>query len=564
MPSLRSIGFLRPMVGLALASTLLAACANGGTADSGTGGNGSGGSSTGGETGSGGSASGGSGSGGAPGSGGNGTGGSVSSGGATGTGGVTGSGGSGSGGSGRGGSGSGGVSASGGATGSGGAAGTGGVPGTGGKGTGGASGTGGGAAGAAATGGMPGSGTCGGGTAQSSDITINEASLQQQITGFGVSSAWAGSYANASDPDYLWSTTTGAGLSLLRIRYGDGLAIAQAAVKAGVTVWMTPWGTGTNGAQGGSDTTTQTANGCKSSVPVLTNPQDWANTLASYVTKAKSQGVPLYGVSAENEPDSCGINSTTSYSATQLATWIGSYLGPAMAPLGVKVMGPETQNACGFTSYFSAIQSDTAAWSSVGILASHEYGCGTLPSEASIATANKEYWETEVDTGAASGDSPGDGIASALLTATTMHNDLTKANLNAWHYWWMYCSNNSGCLYDTGTKVWTKRLWAMGNFSRFVRPGWKRVATSGTAPSGVLVSAYINPANNALSIVAINSNTSSKSVSFYVSGTAPCSLTPYETSASQSLGQGSAVTVAQSRVTVTLSAQSVTTFVGTP
>ena len=495
------------------------------------------------------------------GSGGRGTGGSPSSGGANGTGGIIGTGGTiATGGA----TGTGGATATGGASGKGGAPATGGATGAGGGATGGTVGSGG-TAGAGATGGTTGSGTCGGGAAQSSDVTINESSLQQKITGFGVSSAWAGSYANASDPDYLWSTTTGAGLSLLRIRYGDGLAIAQAAVKAGVTVWLTPWGTGTNGAQGGSDTTTQAnANGCKTSVPVLTNPQDWANTLASYVQKAMSQGVPLYAVSAENEPDSCGINSTTSYSATQLATWIGGYLGPAMAPLGVKVMGPETQNACGFTSYFSAIQSDTAAWSSIGILASHEYGCGTLPSEPSIAAANKEYWETEVDTGAASGDSPGDGIASALLTATTMHNDLTKANLNAWHYWWMYCSNNSGCLYDTGTKVWTKRLWAMGNFSRFVRPGWKRVATSGTAPSGVLVSAYINPANNALSIVAINSNTSSKDVSFYVSGAAPCSLTPYETSASKSLGQGSPINVSQSRVTVTLSAQSVTTFVGTP
>jgi glucuronoarabinoxylan endo-1,4-beta-xylanase len=547
------------MIRLALTATLFTACANGGTADSGTGGNGSGGSSTGGETGSGGESTGGdSGSGGISGTGGRGSGGSVSSGGSSGTSGVTGSGGNGSGGSGRGGSGSGGTSASGGSTGSGGAAGAGGMPGTGGEGTGG------GAAGAPATGGMPGSGTCGGGTAQSSDITINEASLQQQITGFGVSSAWAGSYANSSDPQYLWSTTTGAGLSLLRIRYGDGLAIAKAAVQAGVTVWMTPWGTGTNGAQGGSDTTTETANGCKSAVPVLTNPQDWASKLASYVQTAKSQGVPLYAVSAENEPDSCGINSTTSYSAAQLATWIGTYLGPAMAPLGVKVMGPETQNACGFTSYFSAIQSNTAAWNAVGIFASHEYGCGTLPSESSIASANKEYWETEVDTGTASGDTPGDGIASALLTVTTMHNDLTKANLNAWHYWWLYCSNNSGCLYDTGTKVWAKRLWAMGNFSRFVRPGWKRVATSGSAPSGVLVSAYINPADSALSIVAINSNTSSKDVSFYISGSAPCSLIPYETSASKNLGQGSAVSVSQSRVTVTLSAQSVTTFAGTP
>jgi glucuronoarabinoxylan endo-1,4-beta-xylanase len=555
MPCLSSMSLLRPMAALALAASLFAACANGGTADDATGGSGSGGSSTGGEKGSGGSASGGSGSGGIQGSGGRGSGGATSSGGATGTGGIIGAGGT---------IATGGANATGGASGKGGAPATGGASGAGGRATGGTVGSGG-AAGAGATGGTTGSGTCGGGTAQSSDITINEASLQQKITGFGVSSAWAGSYANASDPDYLWSTTTGAGLSLLRIRYGDGLAIAQAAVKAGVTVWMTPWGTGTNGAQGGSDTTTQTnANGCTTSVPVLTNPQDWANTLASYVQKATSQGVPLYAVSAENEPDSCGINSTTSYSAAQLANWIGSYLGPAMAPLGVKVMGPETQNACGFTSYFSAIQGDAAAWSSVGILASHEYGCGTLPSEPSIASANKEYWETEVDTGTASGDSPGDGIASALLTVQTMHNDLTKANLNAWHYWWMYCSNNSGCLYDTGTKVWTKRLWAMGNFSRFVRPGWKRVATSGTAPSGVLVSAYINPANNALSIVAINSNTSSKAVSFYVSGSAPCSLTPYETSASKNLGQGSVVSVSQSRVTVTLSAQSVTTFVGTP
>ena len=561
MPCLRSMSLLRPMTAVALATSLFAACANSGTADTGTGGNGSGGASSGGENGSGGSATGGSASGGTLGSGGRGSGGSTSSGGAPGTGGIVGTGGTiATGGA----TGTGGTTATGGVSGKGGAPATGGATGAGGRATGGTPGSGG-TAGSGTTGGTTGTGTCGGGAAQSSDITINESSLQQKITGFGVSSAWAGSYANASDPDYLWSTTTGAGLSLLRIRYGDGLAIAQAAVKAGVTVWMTPWGTGTNGAQGGVDTTTQAnANGCKTSVPVLTNPQEWANTLASYVQKAASQGVPLYAVSAENEPDSCGINSTTSYSATQLATWIGTYLGPAMAPLGVKVMGLETQNACGFTSYFSAIQSDAAAWSSVGILASHEYGCGTLPTETSIAAANKEYWETEVDTGTASGDTPGDGIASALLTVQTMHNDLTKANLNAWHYWWMYCSNNSGCLYDTGTKVWAKRLWAMGNYSRFVRPGWKRVATSGTAPSGVLVSAYINPANNALSIVAINSNTSSKDVSFYVSGAAPCSLTPYETSASKNLGQGSAVTVSQSRVTVTLSAQSVTTFVGTP
>ena len=58
--------------------------------------------------------------------------------------------------------------------------------------------------------------------------------------------------------------------ALLRIRYGDGLKIAKSAASYGVTVWMTPWGTGTNGATGGTYTTTQTnPNGCTCSMPVL-------------------------------------------------------------------------------------------------------------------------------------------------------------------------------------------------------------------------------------------------------------------------------------------------------
>ncbi len=331
-----------------------------------------------------------------------------------------------------------------------------------------------------------------------------------------------------------------------------------------VTVWMTVWGSGSGGAPGGPDTTTETnPNGCTGSMPVLSNPQDLATTVASWVQNAKSQGVPIYAVSGANEPDSCGINQTTSYSPAQLATWV-TYLGPAMSALGVKLMAPETENGYGFPSYFTAIQNNATAWSAVDIFASHEYGLAP-PVQPAIAAAGKEYWETEVDTGTAAGDSSGDGIASALLMAKAMHSDLTTRNLNAWHLWWLYEGGNSGgCLYDTGTKVWTKRLWVMGNFSRFVRPGYTRVGTSGTAPSGVQISAYINPKNNALSVVAINTNTSSTSVSFYVSGSPPCTLTPYETSANQNLGAGTPVTVSNSRVTAMLTAQSVTTFVGTP
>ena len=177
--------------------------------------------------------------------------------------------------------------------------------------------------------------------------------MEQPITGFGVSSAWDGSYNSPSDADTLWSTTTGAGLSLLRIRYGDGLTIAKSAVTYGVTVWMTVWGDGSGGAQGGADTTTETnPNGCTNgSMPVLSNPSGLASSIVSYVQNAKSNGVSLYAVSGANEPDSCGINSTTSYSPAELVSWINT-LGPALANLGVKLMAPETENVCGFPSYF--------------------------------------------------------------------------------------------------------------------------------------------------------------------------------------------------------------------
>jgi len=428
------------------------------------------------------------------------------------------------------------------------------------------------AAGAPATGGMVGT-SCGAGTSTSSDVVVNLSSTQQKISGFGVSSAWAGTYSDASHADSLWSTTTGAGLTLLRIRYGDGLGIAKSAASYGVTVWMTPWGTGTNGATGGSFTTTQTnPNGCTGSMPVLTDPTGLASALVTWVQNAKTQGVPIYAVSAGNEPDSCGINSTTSYSAAQLATWIET-LGPAMANISVKVMAPETMNWYGFPSYFTAIQNDANAYKYVDIFAGHRYGLGPDSTNSAVVAANKaiaadatkEYWETEVDTGTASGDSSGDGIASALLMAKQMHADLTVANLNAWHLWWLYnASGNGGFLFDTTNKVWSKRLWVLGNYSRFVRPGYKRVSTSGTVPTGVLLTAYTNSADGTVAVVAVNNNTSATNLSVFITGAAPCSMIPWVTSSSDSLASKTAVTVSGSRFTFSLGAQSVTTFVGKP
>ena len=58
-------------------------------------------------------------------------------------------------------------------------------------------------------------------------------------------------------------------------------------------------------------------------MPVLTNLAGRGERhRPACVKNAKTQGVPLYAVSGANEPDSCGINQTASYSPAELATWI--------------------------------------------------------------------------------------------------------------------------------------------------------------------------------------------------------------------------------------------------
>ncbi len=469
---------------------------------------------------------------------------------------------------------------SGGTTNTGGQPATGGAPPTGGTSTGGQVGSGGTSDGGATAGGAAGEATggaddggtggttvitaCSTGTAQPDDVTVSLSSVQQRISGFGVSSAWAGDFRDPDrDPDMLWSTTTGAGLTLHRIRIGGGTTsetrIAQKAVEYGVKVWATPWEVN----EAVTDRPMCPTNDPCDPPPKLIDPQGWAERLVDFVTTMEEAGVPIYAISAENEPDSGGMNHTISMNATEMADWIGSYLGPALAGTNTKVMAPETMNWWGFPEYFRAIQDNAAAWEHVSIFASHAYGLGPSEPEPAISDAGKEYWETEIDTGRASDDPTGDNMPTALHMAEEMHNHLTRANLNAWHYWWLWAGGTSG-MYNTDTNVWTKRLWVMGNFSRFVRPGYFRVSTSGGAPSGVQISAYTNPADGTVVVVAINQNASATPVSLFISDAAPCTVTPWVTSDADSLAAKDPITVTDARFDASLEAKSVTTFVGTP
>jgi glucuronoarabinoxylan endo-1,4-beta-xylanase len=153
---------------------------------------------------------------------------------------------------------------------------------------------------------------------------------------------------------------------------------------------------------------------------------------------------------------------------------------------------------------------------------------------------------------------PINDISDGIVVAQWIHSALVTGEASAWLWWWYPGQgDNEGLLAQGGD---TKRHYTLGNFSKFVRPGYVRVNVSGAAPANVLLSAYSG--SNTVVVVAINSGTTTVSVPLSVAGgTAPASCTPWLTSANANLVSQTAVAVTGGAFSASLAGSSVTTFV---
>jgi glucuronoarabinoxylan endo-1,4-beta-xylanase len=402
--------------------------------------------------------------------------------------------------------------------------------------------------------------------AQAQGVTINWATTYQEIDGFGASDA-AHYYAlTPGQAELFFSTTSGAGLSLLRTQVPDDGSCStvnttcagqvtdmQYAISYGARVWSTPWSPPAD-----MKTNNELLNGGS----LLTaSYSGYANYLANYSKSLSSLfNIKLYAVSIQNEPNSAATWASAVYSPSQMDTFIGGNLGPTFAADGIStlIMAPETPTWQQLGAYLTPLVSNSTTLKYAGIIATHDYNHTGLPAYTSTQLGGKHLWETEVCDHATFDPS----IASALTYAQDIHDWLTIANASAWHYWWLIGLNgdNEGLL-DSASGVVSKRLYAIGNYSRFVRPGYYRVDATANPQSGIYVSAFKN-SSGALVIVAINHNAWSVPVTFTVKGATVSSVTPWVTSAYVSLSEQSKVSLGGSSFTETLTSNSVTTFVG--
>jgi len=204
----------------------------------------------------------------------------------------------------------------------------------------------------------------------------------------------------------------------------------------------------------------------------------------------------------------------------------------------------------------ASVMEDPTVAAKIGILAEHGYG-GTVSRLSWNNVTTQHMWQTE-----ASDLTPYDAsITSGLTYVTKIHNWLTIAMVNSWHYFDLVLSSNTNdneALTDNSLNV-AKRAYTIGNFYKFTRAGWTRVGvTNGTS---LLVSAYKGPDGG--SLVVVNNGSAVNNQMFSVGTALGSSVIPWITAGTQNLAAQAPVTVSSGAFTYTIPTRSVVTF-GTP
>ncbi|MTH16062.1 glycoside hydrolase [Flavobacterium sp. LC2016-01] len=226
------------------------------------------------------------------------------------------------------------------------------------------------------------------------------------------------------------------------------------------------------------------------------------------------------------------------------------------------------------------------AWPLSEMVSSRQAATSRIQSVGGVSLWSSEYCvlespgTAELPGGAGAGRDL--GMPLALWTARIISTDIALGGVTSWQWWTAisrgdykdglihvddnasngagnadYCKND-GYIRDS------KTLWALGNFSFFVKPGMVRVqipsVDNATALNDVMVTAYKDAATKKLVIVAVNISKSAKAYKLNLAGGALTDnkLIPYTTSETLSLKKGIAVDAGS----LEIPARSVVTYVG--
>lgn len=367
---------------------------------------------------------------------------------------------------------------------------------------------------------------------------------RQTIQGFGCATVFAPPNTTAltsEEFDRLFGSANGqVGLNMLRIRIASDdawrateLNHAKAAIQRGARVFASPWS---------PPARMKTNNSHIGGKLIPDSAAAYAKYLNDFAVYMAANGAPLQAVSVQNEPDWNPSYEGCVWTATEMRDFLKNHGASVTA---TNLMAPELVN--NNQTYINTILNDDAAVANLDIFATHIYG-GGIVDNPQIRNKGKEMWMTEhLDTLT--------NYTSNLNTAIEIHDCFTKANFNA--YIWWYGKRFYGPIGQDG--LVTKRGFVISHFARFVKPGAVRIGTSANSRVDVLLSAYKNA--NKKVIVAINwgSNNVKQKISF--DGASAGSFVPYVTTASKNTEQNAGLASVNNSFEYVLPPASIVTFV---
>ena len=260
--------------------------------------------------------------------------------------------------------------------------------------------------------------------------------------------------------------------------------------------------------------------------------QVWANHYVKFIKIYESKGIPIWGLSVQNEPMARQAWESCIYTAGEERDFVKRYLGPTLQKngLSIKKLICWDHNRDLIYQRASTILSDPDAAQYVWGIGFHWYETWTGSAmqfenlkRVKEAFPDKELIFTEGCVEKFNLDKVTDWVLGERY-GTSMVNDFNCGTV-AWTDWNVLLDENGGpnhvgnfCFAPihadtkTGKLIYTNSYYYIGHFSKFIQPGAKRISCS-TNRDKLQATAFLNPNGKTVVVVL---NTSDQKLPFHL------------------------------------------------
>ncbi|MCL9770059.1 glycosyl hydrolase [Flavobacterium sp. HXWNR69] len=261
--------------------------------------------------------------------------------------------------------------------------------------------------------------------------------------------------------------------------------------------------------------------------------QSWANYYVKYIDAIQNEGLPVWGLTVQNEPMATQIWESCIYTAEEERDFLKNFLGPTLkkAGFGDKKITIWDHNRDLITQRASAVLDDKEASKYVWGIGFHWYEnwSGGDQMYDNIGKVNEMYPDKNLlftEGCVEKFDAKNYQLwANGERYGKSMINDFNNGTVG-WTDWNILLDENGGpnhvknfCFapihadLKTGELIYTPSYYFIGHFSKFIDKGAKRIASSASR-SNLLTTSFMNPNGE---IVTVVMNHTDKEIKYFLS-----------------------------------------------